>query len=295
MNIVRGIFSGLFSLILVVALVTLGIVLTINHTILNPDFVISEIDKLDVHSIIVEQVRSQLPEEEPYMAEIFDEVAAELEPWLKQQTTRVVYAGYAYLKGDEELNIVISLEQVRTSIKQDLARAIRESPPLELEGLSQSQIELFISQACADIDNQIPEQVEINEAFLGAEIVTQLQKAKEIIAYIELGYKALIGLSALLVLLIALIQWWCPKPIARFTGTAFTIAGIISLIGALVARFIVSQIIPADIPAELTALLPQLIRDISYPLLIYSIGILVVGIGLIVLSIKLRSLSAENI
>jgi len=289
MNIVRAIFSGLFSFILVVALVTLGIVLTINHTILNPDFVISEIDKLDVHSIIVEQVKSQLPEEVPYITEIFDDVAAELEPWLKEQTTRVIYAGYAYLEGDEELNIVIPLEQVKTSIKDNLAQAIRESLPPDLEGLPQDQIEFLISLACAQVDSQVPQQFEINEALLGTEIVTQLQKAKEIVAYIKLGYKVLIGLSALLVLFIALIQWWRAKPIARFIGIAFTVAGVINLIVALAARLIIFQIIPADIPAELTALLPQLISDISHPLLIYSIGILVVGIGLIVLSIKLSA------
>jgi len=289
MNIARGIFSGLLSFILVIALVTLGIALTINHTILNPDFVISEVDKLDVHSIIVEQVKSQLPEGVPYMAEIFDEVAAELKPWLKEQTTEVIYAGYAYLEGDEELNIAIPLEQVKTSIKDNLAQAMRESPPPELEGLPQNQIEFVIALACAQVDNQVPQQFEINEALLGAETVTQLQKAREIVADIKLGYKALIGLSALLVLLIALIQWWRAKSIARFTGIAFTIAGVISLIAALAARLIIFQIIPADIPAELTALIPQLISDISHPLLIYSIGILAAGIGLIVLSIKLSS------
>lgn len=289
MNIARGIFSGLLSFILVIALFTLGIALTINHTILNPNFVISEVDKLDVHSIIVEQVKSQLPEGVPYMAEIFDEVAAELKPWLKEQTTEVIYAGYAYLEGDEELNIVIPLEQVKTSIKDNLAQAMRESPPPELEGLPQDQIEFIIALACAQVDSQVPQQFEINEALLGADTVTQLQKAREIVADIKLGYKVLIGLSALLVLLIALIQWWRAKSIARFTGIAFTIAGVISLIAALAARLIIFQIIPADIPAELTALIPQLISDISHPLLIYSIGILAAGIGLIVLSIKLSS------
>ena len=289
MNVVRGIFSGFFSFILVVAVIALGIAVTINHTILNPDFAISELDKSDIRSIIVDQVKSQLPEEEPYIAEIIDEVATELEPWLKEQTTEVVYAGYAYLKGDAELNIVIPLEQVKTSIKQNLARAIRESPPPELAGLPQSQIEFFISQAYAQVDSQIPQQIEINEALLGAETVTQLQKAKEIIAYIELGYKVLIGLVALLVLFIALIQWWRAKPIARFIGVAFTIAGVISLVGALAAGVIVPQMISVPLPAEIAAMLPQLISDCSYPLLLYSIGILVTGIGLVVLSLKLRA------
>lgn len=289
MNIARGIFSGFLSFILIVALVALGIALTINHTFLNPHFAISEIDKLDIHSIIVEQVKSQLPEGVPYIAEIFDDVAAELRPWLKEQTTRVIYAAYAYLEGDKELNIVIPLEQVKLSIKDHLARAMRESPPPELEGLPQDQIEFVIALACAQIDSQIPRHFEINEALLGTEVVTQLQKAKEIVTYVKLGYRVLIGLSALLVLLIALIQWWHPKPIARFIGIAFTITGVISLIVALAAGLIIFQIIPPDIPSEITALLPQLISDASHPLLIYSIGILTVGVVLVVLSVKIRA------
>jgi len=167
MNVARGIFSGFFSFILVIALIALGIAVTINYTILNPDFIISELDKLDVHSIIMDQVRSQLPEEEPHMTKMIAEVATDLEPWLKKQTTDVIYAGYAYLKKDEELNIVISLEQVKTSIKGKLAQAVREFPPPELEGATQSQIDFFLSQVYGEIDSQIPEKIEINEAFLG--------------------------------------------------------------------------------------------------------------------------------
>ncbi|GAI47731.1 unnamed protein product, partial [marine sediment metagenome] len=36
----------------------------------------------------------------------------ELEPWLREQTNIAVYGIYAYLKGDQELDIVIPLEQV---------------------------------------------------------------------------------------------------------------------------------------------------------------------------------------
>ena len=288
MNIVRGFFSGLFSFILVIVLVALGLIITINHTILNPGFVISELDKLDVQSLIMNEVRHQLPVEDPYITEVIDNVAIELEPWLKEQTISVIYAGYAYLKGDAELSLVIPLEEVRSTVKDHVARMMRESPPPELEGASEAEIEFFLTLLYAGIDNQVPEQIEINEEFLGSEIAEQLQTAKEIIAYIELGYKVLIGLAAVLVLLIALIQWWRAKPIARFTGIAFAIAGVVSLIAIFTARFIILQIIPTDIPAEIMSILPGLISDSSYPLLIYSIAILATGIGLIVLSLKLR-------
>ncbi len=295
MRIVRGIFSGIFSFVLVVVLVVLGIVTTINLTILNPNFVISELDKLDAYPIITDQVKNQLPEEEPYIAQIADETLAELEPWMKEQVTTIVPSGYAYLKGEEELNIVIPLGQVRASLKENLAEAMRESPPPELEGLPPEQIEAFISQACAEIDSHVPQQIEINEAFLGPEIVTQLQKAKEIIGYIEFGYKALIGLATLLILIIALIQWWRAKPITRYISISFTVAGVLSLVSTIAARHFDFQAIQLDIPPEIGAKLPQLISDTTSPLLIYSVAFLVVGIGLIALSVKLKSPDVENI
>jgi len=294
MRIVRGIFSGIFSFILVVVLVILGIVVTINLTILNSSFATSELDKLDAYSIIADQVESQLSKSEPYIAQVVHETLINLEPWMKEQVTVIVPGGYAYLKGEEELNIVISLEQVKTVFKENITQAIQESPPPELEGATLSQIEAFISQACAQIDSQIPQQIEINEALLGSEIVTQLQRAKEIIGYIELGYKALIGLALLLVLIIALIQWWHAKSITRYIGISFTITGVISFVGTIAARSLIPQAVQFDIPPEIGAKLPQLISDFTYPLQIYGVGFLIVGIGLIVLSVKLKFPSAQN-
>jgi len=218
MRIVTGIFSGIFSFVLAAALVALGIVITLNLTILNPDFAISELDKLDAYSIITVQVREQVLPEEPYMAQIVDESITELEPWLRDQTNIALYGIYAYLKGDQELNIVIPLAQVRTCVKENVEQAILESLPPEFEGASQSQIQAFLSLVYAEIDNQIPQQIEFNEASLDPEITAQFQKARQIVGYVELGYKLLIGLAVVLILLIALIQWWHIKPISLYVG-----------------------------------------------------------------------------
>jgi len=294
MRIVRNVFSGIFSFVLVVVLIALGIVVTVNLTVLNPDFVISELDKSDVYSIIVEQVKKQLPQEEPYMAQIAGETITDLEPWFKEQVNVVIYGGYAYLKGDQELNIVISLEQVRASLKANLEQAIFESPPPELEGVPQSQIQALLSQVYAQIDSQIPQQIEITETSLGPEAAARFQQARQIVSYIEFGYKVLIGLAILLVLLIALMQWWRVKPIARYIGIPFTITGALSLVSAIAARSLILRIIPFEIPPEIEAKLPQLISDFTNPLLIYGAAFLIAGIGLIVLSIKLKSPSVEN-
>jgi len=158
-----------------------------------------------------------------------------------------------------------------------------------LGGFSQSQIQAFLSQIYAEIDNQIPQQIEINKTSLGPEVATQLQQARQIVSYIEIGYKALIGLAALLILLIALIQWWHVKPIARYVGIPFTTAGALSLISTIVARSLIPNIIPSEVPPEIMSTLSPLITDFTSPLQTYGIALLIAGIGLIVLSIKLKS------
>lgn len=298
MHIVRGIFSGIFSFLLTITLIALGIVITFNLTLLNPNFVISEFHKTDIYSIIANQVREQIPTEDPYIARIADETVTELKPWLEVQVNSVIYDGYAYLKGNQELNIVIPLEEVRTCIKDNVEQVVLESLPPELEGVTQSQIQAFLVQIYAEIDNQIPPQIEINEALLGPEVTAQLQKTQQIVGYIEIGYKALIGLAALLILLIALLQWWHVKPISRYVGIPFTIAGALSLIGSIFARSLISGFLPGTIPSEIQpeimSTLPPLITDITSPLQIYSIALLIVGTILIVLSIKLKSPGYES-
>jgi len=284
---VRGVFSGLCSSLLVAALVALGIAISLNLTILNPDFAISELDKLGGYSTISDKVREQIPAEEPYVAQLVDETIIELEPWLRDQTNTAVYAIYAYLKGDQELNIIIPLEQVRTCVKENVEQTILELLPPELGGDSQGQIQAFLSLAYAEIDNRIPEQIELNETFLGPEVTAQFQTARQIVGYIQLGYKLSIGLAVLMISLIALIQWWHMKPITLYVGIPMAIAGAVSLVGFMVGGTLISGLLH-DIPPEIMPILPQLITDVTRPSQIYGIALLIAGIGLIVLSIKLN-------
>jgi hypothetical protein len=298
MHIVRGIFSGIFGFLLTVTLIALGIVINFNLTILNPDFVISKFEKTDAYSIIADQMREQIPTENPYIVQIANETITELEPWLEVQVNAVIYDGYAYLKGNQELNIVIPLEEVRTCAKDNVEQIVFESLSPELAGASQSLIQAFLVQIYAEIDNQIPPQIEINEALLGPEVTAQLHKSQQIVGYIEIGYKALIGLAALLILFIALLQRWHVKPISRYVGIPFTIAGALSLIVSILVRNLIPSFlpgtIPLEIPPEIMSILPPLITDITSPLQIYSIALLIVGIILIVLSIKRKPPGYES-
>ena len=312
MSILRGFFSGILGFLLVITLFLLGIAITINATILNPDFVIEEIDKLDVYPMITDQVKALIPQEEPYLAQILDESITELEPWLQNQVTNVINDGYAYLKEGQEFNLVIDLEPVRSSLKTNLREYILELPPSELnesviaslppelqdvieslppelQGIPESQIEALLPIVYAEIDNLIPQNFELNQNSLGPEIMAPLEQARQIIGYIGISHKVLIGLALLWSLLIALIHWWRVKPICRAICIAFTTGGLISYLSTLAVSQLTGQVTQINMPAELQTKLPQLFNDFVAPLQIYGIVVLAMGIGLIVLSIVLKS------
>jgi len=293
MRIIRGLFSGFFCSLLVTVLFLLGIVVTINLTILNPDFLIAELDKLDIYSVIIDEAKAQLPGEELIGAETLDNIITELEPWLEEETAAVIHAVYAYLKEDQELNVVISLEPIRAIAQENLRQTVLESLPPELQGASESQLEAFLSQVYGEIDNLIPQHFELNESSLGPEIMAGLQQARQIVGYIAIGYKVLIGIAILLVLLVAMVHWWQPKPIARSIGIVFIMVGIFFTLATLLSRFITGAISSlagqSDILFELQPKLSQLVTDVMAPLQMYGIGFLIAGIALIVISLLLRS------
>ena len=293
MKIVNGIFSGILGFLLTVTLIILGGIITLENTILNPAFIISEMEKLDAYSIIADeislQLKDQLPTEVPYVEEIIDETITELEPWLREQVNLVIYDGFSYLKGKQELHIIIPLEEVRERIKEKVNGIVLESLPPELKGIPQEMVQFFLSQICIEIDNQIPEQIEINETLLGTEVTAQLHQAQQIVGYIEIGDIILISLVALLILLIALLRRWRLKSIARYSGVPFIVAGASTLIATLFAGSLISGVIPAEIPHEITSFLPVLVGDLISPLQIYSLVILAIGIVLLVLSFILKS------
>ena len=293
MKIVNGIFSGILGFLLTVTLIILGGIITLENTMLNPAFIISEMEKLDAYSIIADeislQLKDQLPTEVPYVEEIIDETITELEPWLREQVNLVIYDGFSYLKGEQELHIIIPLEEVRERIKENVNDIVLESLPPELEGIPQEMVQFFLSQVFIEIDNQIPKQIEINETLLGTEITAQLHQAQQVVGYIEIGDIILISLVILLILFIALLRRWRLKSIALYSGVPFIVAGTSTLIATLFARSLILRVLPAELPREITSFLPVLVGDIISPLRTYSLVILAIGIVLLVLSVILKS------
>ena len=297
MSVLRGFFSGVFNFLLFDALVLLGLIISLNLTVLNPDFVTAELEKLDVYSIVIEQAKTILPSQQFISDETVDELVSELKPWFEEQADAVIYAVYAYVREGRELNVVVTLEQVRTLAKEKVREAATSSLPAELQGASQSQIDAYMSQIYSGIDSIIPSSFVLDESVIGPQVMTQLGQVKQIVDYIETAYKYLIAAAVFLVLLIALAHWWQPKPITRSIGITFIVVGVACILGPLLDYLIIqvlSQVIGSSgALSGLQSKLPQLAADLTAPVRTYGIGFLISGIALVVISVLFRSKQAS--
>lgn len=295
MGVARGCLSVILCFFLLTVLVLLGSIITLDQTILNADFVIAELDKLDVYSTVVEQAKAQLLEQEFVQqfisTNILNQMFDKLKPWLEEQADIIIRGTYAHLHSDQELDITISLQPVRSIVKETVREVVLQSPLSGLEGASQSQIEAFLSQIYTEIDKAIPASLTL-DAILGQQTIAQLQHLKQVIYYISIAYKALIGLAVLLLLFIALVHWWQPKPVTRDTGIIFIIVGIVCILGSLldvlVAKAIGCLAGESGGLFELQTKVPQLARDLIAPARSYGIAFLSAGIVLVLISLQFR-------
>ena len=285
MKFLKGLALSLLSLLLFLSLTILGLALTLNNTILNPDFVVSELDKLDVSSLAKEALSEQIPQEGEFMIEALDDTITDLEPWIKEQASVITYSSYDYLLGkSQSLSVVISLEPVKETLRDNSREALFQSLPPEFQGLPQAEIEQYFNEFYEGFAKEIPPTFEFDERLLGPEVMATLEQVRQGIGYFQIGYKALIGFILLLILGIILLNRQV-KGATRKIGTTFLIYGAIEYAGIYATNyFAATQLSWLEIPPSLQAWIPQLIDDFLAPLEIFSLGLLIGGVALLIVS-----------
>ena len=286
----KGFALGFLNFLLFICLSVLGLVITLNYTILNPDFVIAELDKLDTSSLIKEQIEERLTglipaEVQPMAGSVIDDAVDELEPWMKEQAKAAIYPTYDYFMGrSESLSIVISTDELKEILRDKLREAFVASPPGELAKLPAALREQLFDQYYQQFSEQIPPTFELSESLIPPEAMETIQQARRYIGYYQIGYKALIGLTALLVLLIIVISR-SVRGIARGLGITCLVVGAVGFAEIYLATYFgLPYIALIDIPVQLQTWLPQLITDLLAPLQTYHIGLAAAGAVLLVIS-----------
>lgn len=302
MNFLKGLALSLLGLLLYMALVIFGLIFMINITILNPDFVLREMDKLDVYSlaeaVIREEVIPQLEvptEYEPYVVEVLDGTMTDLRPWVREQARDVVYTVYDYFMGRSwHLYLSISLEPVRDSLKENLRGTVLSSPPPELAGLPPAATELVLDEANRQIDAQIPSGFDLNQDTLDPEAVMVLEQVRQYIGYVQLGYKLLLALILMLILGIVLIHREV-RGATRSLGITFLSCGVTIYLSNFLTRYFVSpRMLELSLPANFQTKLPQLMADLHAPLDWYAIVLAAIGVVLLVVSFVYQRRQSET-
>ena len=98
MKVLKGFGVGILSFLLFLSLSVFGMAFMLNSTLLNPDFVAAQVDRIDVSALVQEiaeeQVGGQLSEEMSFLKEAIYGVIDDQKPLLKEQLNSAIYTGY---------------------------------------------------------------------------------------------------------------------------------------------------------------------------------------------------------
>jgi hypothetical protein len=292
MKFLKGLALTLLNFLLFSSLAVFGMLFTLNNTLLKPDFVVAQVDKLPVSSLVreitEEQISGQLPEAQ-FLKETMYNVISDQEPWLKEQLRTGIYSFYDFLLGEtERLSLVISLEPLKESLRDSLRQAFRQNLPPELSSLPPAQVEQYFNQYYQEFSGQIPSELRFDESLIPPEVMAQIIQIRQYISYAQMAYYGLIGLMVVLVLGIVLLHH-SVKGATRGLGITFLIYGVLEYVSVWATKNLLPINLPLpEIPSSLQAWLTGLIGDLVAPMQTLGIGLMVGGAALITVSIVYR-------
>jgi hypothetical protein len=82
----------LFSFVLFFSLAVFGLGYAITNTALDPDFVTSELDKLDLSAAVEEFVHIEAPSQMPDLNEAIYKTVSNLEPLIKERSNSAIHS-----------------------------------------------------------------------------------------------------------------------------------------------------------------------------------------------------------
>jgi len=301
MNFLKSLGRTVLTLLLFLALGVFSTLFALNSTLLDPDFLIKQVDRLDITALAQEMTQEQVGGELPLEAVLVEEALyaaiAENEPWLKEQVNAAIYSGYDYLLGrSERLNLVISIAPIKEDLRDNLWRLFQqnlESLPPELATAPPGMLEQYFEQFYQQFAAEIPSEFALDESSIPPNIMAQLNLVRENLSYAQTLYRALIGLMVLLVVGIVLLHR-SVKGATRELGVTFLIYGALDYASVWATQNLLPGLPLPNIPPSLQAWLNGLISDLVSPMGTLGIGLMAGGAVLILVSVIYPRLRPEG-
>ena len=97
MTFLKNLAVSLFGFFLFLALSIFGFAFALKSTVLNPDFITTELNRLDMAALTKELVQIEPPPELPELNETIQSAVSRLEPDVKKQADSAIHSVYDYL------------------------------------------------------------------------------------------------------------------------------------------------------------------------------------------------------
>jgi hypothetical protein len=285
MIVLKGIALGLFGFFLCLVLPFLGIAIAVNCTLLNPQFMVSEIEKLDINSVAHQAIADQLPSDYRSYLPVIDATLVEIKPWVNQQIHEIIYRSNDYILGKtSEFKITVSTASVTPILVNNLTQSFLQAPPSEYLQLTSAQKSQYLAEFQQQLRDAIPSTLEINQDMLGAEGAQMLQQARELAGYVRSSLYVLAITAAMLILLMILIIR-NKKVASRSLGIIFLIEGAFGAISFFTAKHFVPPVLPlTNLPGSVQSWSIQFVNDLILPVGVFCLSLLAVGIALVIVS-----------
>lgn len=304
MGFLKGLLATLLTFLLFLSLAAFGTLFALRSTLLNPDFVVAQVKKLDVAVLVEEmtqgQLAGQIPPEASFLNEALYDAIAENESYLKEQASAAIYSGFDYLLDkSDRLNISISLAPVKDTVKDSVWQKFQQNKddlPPEVAALPPELLEQYFEEFYQQFEAEIPSELAIDESSLPPDVMSVVEVIRQNAGYIETAYYGLIALMLVLILCLILLHR-SVKGVTRELGIAFLIYGILEYAGVWATQRYLPSLPMPDIPPSLQAWLNGLVADLVAPMQVLGIGLMAAGAVLIIVSIvypRLRPAEAEE-
>lgn len=179
----KALGNVILSFLLLVSLSIFGIAFLINSTLLNPDFITGQVDKLDMNTIarnyVEEQIGKDMPQEAEFLNEALYDVVADQEPWLKEQMNQAVHAGYDFLLAkSDRIEISIPLDDLKANVRDSLWRTLQKYLKQDASLIPEDLLVPYLVDNFEELASKIPEQLLPSEVIglTGSRLETYLRQ-----------------------------------------------------------------------------------------------------------------------
>ncbi len=163
MNVIRGLATFILGVLLFLSLTVFGVAFLIQNTLLNPDFVYKQVEKVDLSELArdfaEDNIVSMIPADAEFLEEAVYDVIDDQEPWLKEQFHDAIYTGYDYLLSESDtLKITIRLEELKENLKESLWEAMNDQITAWLPEIIRNELKDYLADNLEEYTRVIPDE-----------------------------------------------------------------------------------------------------------------------------------------